>query len=115
QLVTYDAPHQVLARDLAALEIERIAIAVVARLAKDAHVTVIFEPAQLAIVGDVAPEQVATLATPRGSLRPQDWFAVDITVPEALDGGVALDQIAKCGVDSQDVWVVEVRARRAIR
>src|SRR5207302_412175 len=69
-LVSHDAPGQMLAGDLASLEIERVAVAVVRRSAEDAHAIVVFEPAQLAVVRDVAPDEISPLAAPGGTFRP---------------------------------------------
>jgi hypothetical protein len=86
ELVAHDTPRQVLARKLAALEVEGVAVAVVRRAAEDADAAVVLDPAQLAIVGDVAPHEIAALRVPRRSFRPQR------AGPQALDGRVGLPQ-----------------------
>ena len=58
-LVARDAPAAVLARELPALEVERVAVAVAGRLAERRDVRVVLEEAQLAVVRDVAPDEVA--------------------------------------------------------
>src|SRR5262249_38217958 len=65
ELIAHDTARQVFARKLPALEVEGVAVAIVRRAAEEAHPSVILEPAQLAVVGDVAPYKVATLAIPR--------------------------------------------------
>ena len=57
-LVADHAAVAVLAGDLPALVVERVAVAVAGRVAEDADVAVLLQPAQLDVVGDVAPEQV---------------------------------------------------------
>src|SRR5258708_23898050 len=84
ELVTDDAPRQVLARDLPALIVERVAVAVIGRHAENADVAVVFQPAQLAIVGDVAAQEEATFAAPGWPLQPQRRLALDVAVPYAL-------------------------------
>ena len=69
-LVAHHASREVLARELAALEIKRVAIAVVRRHAEHTHAAVVLEPAQLPVVGDVAPHEVATLTVPRRPFGP---------------------------------------------
>src|SRR5207249_4797282 len=98
-LVADDAPSQMLARDLPALEIEGIAVAVVGWRAEDADLTVVVEPAQLAVVRDVAPHQVPALAAPGRPLGPQR------AGPQALDRGVALYVLREQRVDDDDVGV----------
>jgi hypothetical protein len=61
-----------LAGELPALEVERIAIAVVRRIPEDADATVVLRPAHLAIVRDVAPNEVAPLRAPGRALGPQE-------------------------------------------
>ena len=58
-LVADHAAGAVFAGDLAALPVERVAVAVAGRVAKRADVPVFLEPAQLHIVRDVTPDQVA--------------------------------------------------------
>ena len=81
ELIAHDAAHQVLARDLPSLKVEGVAVAVVGRLAEDAHMAIIFQPAQLSVVGDIAPQQVAPLAAPGRPFCPQDRLAVHVAVP----------------------------------
>src|SRR5207249_4984567 len=82
ELIANDPAGQVLAGQLAALEVEGVPVAVVRWTAKDADVTVILQPAELPIIGDVAPEQVATLGAPGRALGPQDRLALDRPIPQ---------------------------------
>ena len=102
ELVAHDAPRQVLARELAALEVEGVAVAVVGRRAEDADAAVVLDPAQLAIVGDVAPHEIAALRVPRRPFRPQR------AGPQALDGRVGLAQRIEGRIDGDDVGIGEV-------
>src|SRR5262249_34666011 len=96
-LVTDDAPGQVLARELAALEVERVAVAVVRRSTEHGDATVVLEPAELPVVRDVAPHEVPALRAPRGALRPEG------AGPESQDRRVALAQTVERRVDGEDV------------
>ena len=69
-LVAHDAAAGVLARQLAPLMIERVAVAVARRLAEDGDTAVILEPSHLPVVRDVAPDQILPLAVPGRSLAP---------------------------------------------
>src|ERR1017187_7551756 len=60
-----------LAGELAALVVEGIAVAVTRGLAHDADVAVVLQPAQLAVIGNVAPDEVTPDAVPRRTLGPQ--------------------------------------------
>jgi hypothetical protein len=66
-----DAAVEMLARNLTALEIECIAVAVVGRPAKHGHPTVVPDVAVLHIARDVAEHDVAALARPGRALGPQ--------------------------------------------
>src|SRR5690348_17095592 len=57
-LVANKTPGLVLASELAALPVERIAIAEIGWFAKYVHMAVFFEPAHLAVVRNVAPDQI---------------------------------------------------------
>src|SRR5207302_5769292 len=70
-LVTDDAARAVLARELATLEIKRVAVAVVRWRAEHRDPSVIVQIAHLTVVRDVAPHQVPALARPRRPLAPQ--------------------------------------------
>src|SRR6267378_8685623 len=70
-LVPHDAARTMLARELAALKIKRVAVAVVRRRAEHRDPPVIVQIAHLAVVRDVAPYQVPALAGPRRPLAPQ--------------------------------------------
>jgi hypothetical protein len=98
-LVPHDAAAAVLAGELAALVIESIAVAVMSRLAEVADVAVLFEPAQLAVVGNVAPDQVLAFAAPGWPFGPQH------SGMDALDGGVANLVFGEALVEDDDVRV----------
>src|SRR5215471_18881679 len=107
-LVADDAPRQMLAGNLPALEIEGVAVAVVGRHAKDADLTGVFEPAQLAIVRDVAPHEITALGTPGRALGPQR------AGPQSLDRPVSLYVIPEEGIDDNYVGVPGVDVRRRV-
>ncbi len=108
-LVAHDAAGQVLARKLPALEVERVAVAVVRRHAKDAHAAVVLEPAHLPVVRDVAPHQITSDAAPRRPLGPQR------ARPQALDRRVRLTQAVEQRIDRQHVGIGEIDVRRRVR
>src|SRR5262245_46139218 len=108
-LVADHASGQVLARELAALEVESVAVAVVRRAPEDRHVTVVLEPAQLPIVGDVAPHQIPPLAVPGRPFRPQG------AGPQALYRRVGLPEAIERRLDGENVRVREVRGGRPAR
>jgi hypothetical protein len=60
-----------LAGQLPSLVVERVAVAVSRRIAEDRDVAVLFEPAHLDVVGDVAPDKVASDTIPCRTLGPQ--------------------------------------------
>src|SRR5438132_837126 len=62
-------------------KVEGVAVAVVGRHEEDAHMAIIFQQAQLSVVGDVAPQQVALLAAAGRPFCPQDRLAVHVAVP----------------------------------
>ena len=88
-LVADDAAVAVLAGDLPALEVEGVAVAVAGGIAEEADVAVFLEPAQLHVVGDVAPEEIAADAVPGRALGPQHSGV------EPLDGRVADDRLKR--------------------
>ena len=98
--VACDAAREVFARDLSALIVEGIAVGIIRRLTEDADVAVLLEPAQLAVVGDVAPEQVAPDSVPSRAFGPQH---VRVVV-ETLDRGVA-ELGLETLVERDDVWI----------
>jgi hypothetical protein len=61
----------VFAGKLAAFEIERVAVAVAGRIAEGGDAAILFDPAHLDVVGDVAPDEVAADAVPRRTLGPE--------------------------------------------
>ena len=62
---------QVFAGDLPSLAVERIAIAITCRLPHDTHVAVLFQPAELSVLGNIAPDQVSAYAIPGRPLGPE--------------------------------------------
>ena len=98
--VACDAAREVFARDLSALIVEGIAVGMIRWLAEYAHVAVLLEPAQLAVIGDVAPEQVAPDSVPSRAFGPQHVGAV----VETLDRGVA-ELGLETLVERDDVWI----------
>ena len=107
-LVAHDAARQVLARQLPALNVERVAVGVVRWAAKHADVIVVLDPPHLPVVRDVTPDQISPLARPR---RP---FAPERAGPQPLDGAVGLHQPAELGIDDEDVWIVEIGGGRRV-
>src|SRR5208282_5270364 len=82
-LVADDAAVAVLAGDLAALTVERVAVGVAGGVADDADVAVVLDPAELDVIGDVGPDEVLTNAVPGGALGPEHARV------QASDGGIA--------------------------
>jgi hypothetical protein len=107
-LIADDASRQMLAGDLPALEIKSVAVAVVGRGAENADLSVVVEPAQLAIVRDVAPHDITTLAAPGRALCPQR------TRPQALDRRVALHIFREQRIDDDDVGVEPIDVGRRV-
>jgi hypothetical protein len=105
-LVAHDAAHQVLARNLTALEVERVAVGVVRRRSKHRHALVVLEPAHLPVAGDVAPDEEAALAAPRRPLGPQR------AGPQALERRVSENQAVELGIDGHDVGIGIAGRRR---
>ena len=98
-LVADHAAVAVLAGELAALVVEGVAVAVVGGLRNSADVAVLLEPAHLAVVGDVAPDQVLADAVPG---RP---FGPERAGVEALDRRVADLVFGEALVEHDDVRV----------
>src|SRR5713101_1536529 len=98
-LVADDTPGQVLAGELATLEIEGIAVAIVRRTSEDGDAAVVLAPAQLTVVGDVAPHEIAPLAAPGWPFRPER------PSPEAEDRRVALAQAVEHGIGGDNVGI----------
>src|SRR5882724_1110621 len=98
-----------LARKLPAMEVEHVAVAVVGIPAKHRHVAVVLDPAHLPAVGDVAPQQVASLRVPCRALGPQR------PCPQTLDGCVRLREAIEGRIDREDVRIPEIDVRRSIR
>ena len=105
-LVAHDLPVAVLAGDLAPLPVEGVAVAVAGRVAEDADVAILFEPAQLDIVRDVAPEEEAADPVPGRALQPE------AAGPEPLDRGIPLDVLVELRGDRDNIRVRVVDRRR---
>src|SRR5580658_7128214 len=88
-----------LAGNLAAFEIEGVAVAVFGRRAENAGVPVLFEPAHLAVVGDVAPQQEPARGAPRRTLSPKG------AGPKPLDGRVRDDVFLEALVERNQVGI----------
>src|SRR4026209_546557 len=98
-----------LTRQLPALAVERIAVAVVRWQPEYAHAAVVLQPSQLPVVGDVAPDQVSSLRVPGRSLRPK------CAGPQPLDRRIGLRQTVETRVNRNDVRVQELPVGRSIR
>ena len=81
------------------LKIEGIAVAVARWCAKGGDVAILVQPAQLHVVGDVAPEQVTANAVPRRPFRPER------AAVEAFDDGIANLVAVKALIQGDDVGV----------
>ena len=81
-LVADNLPRAVLAGDLSSLEVERVAVRVARRVTEDRDVAVLFQPAHLDVVGDVAPEEIAADAVPGRAFGPEHLRVV----VQPLDG-----------------------------
>ena len=99
RLVAHDAASAMLAGQLAAFVIERVAVAVAGWIAEHRDAAVVFDPAHLDVVRNVAPHQVAADAVPRRPFRPQ---RADV---QPLDGRVADDVAAEARIERDDVRV----------
>src|SRR5262249_45174581 len=64
RLIARDAPAAVLARKLTPFVVERIAVAVPGRIAKRRDTTVVFDPSQLNVIGNVTPDKKSSGAVP---------------------------------------------------
>jgi hypothetical protein len=98
-----------LAGDLAALKVKRVAVGIVGGRAEHADPAVVFRPSHLPIVGDVAPHEVAALRAPRRTLGPQHPGI------EAFDLGVGLGEVVERRIDRDDIGIPEIGRRRAAR
>ena len=109
ELIAHHTAREMFTGELAALEIEGVAVGVVRRHPKDADVPVVFEPAQLPIVRNVTPDQIATLCVPSRTFRPER------SGPESLDGAVGLGVLPEGRIDGKNIGVGEVCRRSAAR
>ena len=99
RLVAHDAAAAVLARELPAFVVERVAVAVAGRIAERRDAAVVFDPAHLDVVRNVAPHQIAPDAVPGRPFGPQ---RADVQPP---DDGVADDVAAEPIVERDDVGI----------
>src|SRR5204862_5425170 len=97
--VADDAAIAVLAGELAAFVVEGVAVAVAARVAEHADVAVFVEQAHLAVVGNIAPEDVTADAVPGTTLGPQR------ATPELLNKSIADLVFSEPLVEHDDVRV----------
>src|SRR5262249_20500571 len=66
------APRVVLARDEPALAVARVAVGVVGGAPEHGDGARLFVPTHDAVVGNVAPQEIATVAEPHGALGPAE-------------------------------------------
>jgi hypothetical protein len=105
-LVSDDTPAAMLTRYLPALMVECIAVAVVRWRPEHRHPVVVLDPTQLAVVRDIAPDQITPLSAPRRSL------VVHPSREEPMDPRVVHPKSGEVRVDGDDVRVrVRHRAR----
>ena len=83
-LVARDPSSAVLARELTAFVVERVAVAVARRIPERRHAAVFVDPPHLHVVRDVAPHQILADAVPRRPFGPQrpDVQALDDRVED---------------------------------
>src|SRR5438046_10278311 len=98
-LPAHDTAVEILAGELASLEVEGIAVGVVRRLAECRYPAVLPDVAVLRVAGDVAEHEVLPLARPGGPLGPLR------PGPQPLQWDVAGHQRAEGRVDHDDVGV----------
>jgi len=97
-LEPHHTPHAVLARNLPALVIERVPVAVV-RGAEGGDVAVLFRQPHLPVVRDVAPHQITSRTAPGAAFGPSR------SRPQPLDGGIADLVFVEAFVERHDVGV----------
>src|SRR5712691_333147 len=97
--VANHAPAPVLAGKLAALVVESVSVAVAGGIAEHGHAVVVFDPAHLYVVGNVAPHQIAPHAVPGRAFGPQ---CAEVQAP---DDGVADDIAAEALIQRDDVGI----------
>src|SRR6185503_18147239 len=89
--VTNHTAVAMFAGELAPFPVEGVAVAVAGRLAKHADMPVVLDPAELTVVGDIAPDEVAAHAVPgdafcpeQPGVQPLDGCVADLVFLEAL-------------------------------
>ena len=98
-LVAHDPTARMFTGQLAALVIECVAVAVARRLAEHGDAAVVFDPAHLPVVGNVAPDQILALAVPRRPLAPH------AACPQPLNRRVADAQRIERRIVRDDVGI----------
>ena len=98
-LPAHDAAVEILAGQLAALEVEGIAVGVVGRFAERGHPAVVPEVAVLHVAADIAEYEVLALARPGRPLGPLR------AGPQPVEAGIARHQAAERRVDDEHVGV----------
>jgi hypothetical protein len=71
ELIAGNASCEMLARNLPALEVKGITVAVFRRRAEKAYATVVLDASQLTIVENVAPDEITALIVPSRPLGPE--------------------------------------------
>ena len=108
-LVAHHAAVAVFAGNLAPGPVEGVAVAVAAGMTEGAHVSVLFQPAQLDVVRDIAPEQITAYAVPGRSLGPKHvWIGI-----QPADGGVAEFVLGERRIEHEHIRLGIARGRFA--
>src|SRR5262252_4211289 len=85
--------------DKPALTVSRVAVAVVRGLTEHADLATVLQPAQNAVVGNVAPKQVASIAEPHRTFRPA------ATGVKTLDCGVPNNVLPESRVKNLNIRI----------
>ena len=91
------------AGNLPTLIIKGVAIGTTDGLTENTNMVVFVEVTELAIIGDIAPEEVVAYAIPSGAFSPK------VTCCKTLDGGVTYLQFFESFVEGNDIriWVTD--------
>src|SRR5579872_197233 len=101
-----DAAEEVLGGELPPLEVERVAVAVVGRLAEHADAPVVPQHAELRVALHIAEYEVLTLARPRWAFAPAEASG------DSVDSGDAEQILLERWIDHDDVGIgVDLRCR----
>src|SRR5262245_31844035 len=106
-LVPDHPARTVFTRKLATLPIKGISIAVIGRIAKHTHMTIVCKPAMLDVVGNVAPDKKLPHTVPCWSFRPQHPGV------QTLNGGVAEFVFCEPIIENNDV-LIRIANRRGV-